>query len=259
VSETRALIFGSCVSRDTFEFLPEGFRLLSYVARQSSISVDAPAAGLQSRLTGLPSAFQNRMVSGDVRGDFLDVAERLAPEVDLLLLDLVDERGGVIATDGGYVTRLAELWSAGGREATRGGTHVAFGTDEHFALWTAAVTQVVERLRELGLAERTVVLRTPWADRLAEGGPVPVPDWMTEPAVANAQYVRYFDTLAKLDLAVVELPAELARSTADHRWGPSPFHYTAEAYEFLAAAIAAAASAHGRRDTHSVDTTDASP
>ena len=240
MSETRVLIYGSCVSRDTFEFLPEGHRLLTYVARQSAISVGSPVPGLQARLTDLPSAFQNRMVASDVRGDLLDVAERLAPQVDVLLLDLIDERGGVIAIGGGHVTKLAEMWSAGGRTATRAGRHIPFGSEEHFALWAPAIEAVVDRLRELHLLARTVALKTPWAAQLADGEPVPVPDWMTPPAVANAQYVRYFEQLKQLGLAIVELPEDLARSTVDHQWGPSPFHYTAEAYEFLAAGITAA-------------------
>ncbi|KQU68203.1 DUF6270 domain-containing protein [Phycicoccus sp. Root101] len=237
MAETRVLIYGSCVSRDTFEFLPDGHTLLAYVARQSAISVGSPAAGVKAQLTELPSAFQNRMVAGDVKGDLLDVLGRVAPQVDVLLVDLIDERGGVIAIGGGHVTKLAEMWAAGGRTATRGGRHIPFGTDEHFALWVPAVDAVVTRIAELGLLPRTVVLRTPWASLLDDGGQVPVPGWMTPPDEANLQYARYFDHLTELGLSVVELPEDLARSTTEHQWGPSPFHYTAQAYEHLASGI----------------------
>ncbi|GAB3075651.1 DUF6270 domain-containing protein [Pedococcus soli] len=237
MAETRVLIYGSCVSRDTFEFLPEGHTLLAYVARQSAISVGSPAAGVKAQLTELPSAFQNRMVAGDVKGDLLEVAARLAPQVDVLLVDFIDERGGVIEVGGGYVTKLTELWSSGGAAATRGGRWIAFGTDQHFALWAPAVDAIVRRLDELGLLARTVVLRTPWAALLDDGGAVPVPGWMTAPAQANAQYQRYFEHLDSLGLTRVDLPEDLARSTMDHKWGPSPFHYTAQAYEHLAAGI----------------------
>lgn len=240
MAETRVLIYGSCVSRDTFEFLPAGHRLIAYVARQSAISVGSPAQGVQADLTELPSAFQNRMVAGDVRGDLLDVLTRRSPEVDLLLVDLIDERGGVISIGGGHVTKLAELWSAGGRTATRGGRHIPFGTDEHFVLWVPAVDAIVARIGELDLLAKTVVLRTPWAAQLDDDEPVPVPGWMTPPAEADAQYTRYFEHLLSLGLTVVELPAELARSTTDHQWGPSPFHYTAQAYGHLAAGITTA-------------------
>ena len=238
-TRTRVLIFGSCVSRDTFEFLPDSFRLLSYVARQSAISAGAPAAGVAGRLKQLPSAFQNRVVSGDVKGDLDEVLTRLAPEIDVMLVDLIDERGGVIGVGSGFVTKLAELWTAGGAAATAGGRRIPFASDEHFALWSAAMERIAGRLRSLGLLERTIVLRTPWASTMSSGDAVPVPTWMTPPETANAQYERYFARLEELGYEILTLPSELARSTEAHRWGASPFHYTDEAYTHLATEIAA--------------------
>ncbi|HET7397099.1 MAG TPA: DUF6270 domain-containing protein [Intrasporangium sp.] len=248
-AETRVLIHGSCVSRDTFEVLPGSFRLLTYVARQSWVSAGVPAEGVAGRLKQLPSAFQDRVVRGDVRGDLLEVLERLAGEIDVVLVDLVDERGGVVSVGGGYVTKLSELWSAGGAAATSGGRHVAFGTDEHFALWSAAVERVAARLRALDLFDKVIVLRTPWASDMPSGAKVPVPGWMTPPDVANEQYERYFARLAEVGFEMIRLPDELAQSTETHKWGPSPFHYTDEAYAHLAGEIRARVEAR-RRSAH---------
>ena len=234
---TGVLIFGSCVSRDTFAFLPDSFRLLSYVARQSAISVGAPAAGVQERLTRLPSSFQDRVVRGDVRGDLFETLERLAPEIDLVLMDLIDERGGVVQVNGGYVTKLTELWNAGGAAATSGGRRIPFATDDHFALWSAATRRIAERLRALDLFESAIVLRTPWARTMTSGADVPVPTWMTPPDIANTQYSRYFAHLESLGHRLLSLPESHAQSTESHQWGPSPFHYTDEAYTWLATEI----------------------
>jgi hypothetical protein len=234
-SPRRVLIYGSCVSRDTFGFLTSDHELLGYTARQSAISVGAPAAGVAERLAPLASAFQDRMVRGDIAGNLLSTLDAKAASTDLLLLDLVDERGGVVRIGGGYVSRLAEFWSSGGREIARGCVHVPFGDDEHFALWAPAVDRVLDHVGELGLLGRVVVLATPWADRLDDGTPLEVPGWMTPPRVANAQYERYFDHLDGRDgIRLLRLPSDLARSSLDHRWGPSPFHYQDQAYEWLA-------------------------
>ena len=238
-ASTGVLIFGSCVSRDTFAFLPESFRLLSYVARQSAISVDAPAVGVQERLTRLPSSFQDRVVRGDVRGDLLETLERLAPRIDLVVIDLIDERGGVVHVGGGFVTKLSELWNAGGAAATAGGRRIPFATDEHFRLWSAAAARIAKRLQALGLFERTIVLRTPWASRMPSGAAVPVPGWMTPPETANVQYARYFNRLEELGYEILSLPEELAQSPEDHKWGASPFHYTEGACAHLAGEISA--------------------
>ena len=235
--QTRTFIFGSCVSRDTFEFLPERYRLMTYVARQSAISAGAPAEGVMPRMRKLSSDFQNRMILGDVRGDLLTVLARQADTVDLVLVDLIDERGGVLPMGGGYVTKLSEMWGAGGRELAAGVPLLPFGQDEHFRQWSQSFDAVVRHLDGLGLTDRTVVLRTPWAKLAPDGSPIPIPDWMIDPDVADALYARYFRHIDERGLTTVDLPAELARSPLDHRWGPSPFHYTDEAYRFMASAI----------------------
>jgi hypothetical protein len=248
-------IYGSCVSRDTFEFLrSEGFTLARYVARQSAISASTDATRLASQLRPIESAFQERIVRGDLAGDLPAMLSAAPEELDVVLIDLVDERGGVIDIGGAYATKLSEFWSAGGREATRGMPHITFGSDAHFELWRDGMARVLAQLDDLGLRSRTVVLKTPWARCYDDGQPLPIPDWMMPPADADRLYERYFDYLAEAGLQVVELPAELARTPRDHQWGPSPFHYVKEAYDYLAEGIRATVGKHAppvlsRRDT----------
>ncbi len=90
------------------------------------------------------------MVSGDVRGDLVTVLERHAASLDVLLLDLIDERGGVIPVGGGYVTKLSEMWGAGGREVATGLPVLEFGTDEHFEAWALAFESWCSRLTGWG-------------------------------------------------------------------------------------------------------------
>ncbi|ADU47662.1 hypothetical protein Intca_1143 [Intrasporangium calvum DSM 43043] len=234
------LIHGSCVSRDTFEFLPASYRLVNYVARQSAISVGNSAPGISDRLPRLSSPFQDRMIRGDIRGDLLERIRALAEEVDLVLVDLVDERGGVVAIGDGYATRLAEFWSNGGKELAKGAEHIAFGTQRHFSLWAGAFDRIVSELESLGLLAKVLVLSTPWAEKLEDGSPLGVPEWMTAPKVANEEYARYFDHLESRGLRLLRLPDRLALSSTEHRWGPSPFHYTDAAYEWLAQGISRA-------------------
>ena len=236
-ARTRTFIHGSCVSRDTFGFLPDTFELTYYVARQSMISVDRPVADIASRLKPLASAFQDRAVRGDIAGDALRRLAGRADHADILLMDLTDERGGVLEVGDSYVSKLAEFWGNGGRELARGARHIAFGSDEHFALWSKAWDHYEERVAGLGLRDRLVVLHTPWASHLDDGSPLTVPGWMLEPAVANELYQRYIAHLAGREVTLLELPEELVRSSAGHRWGPSPFHYMDAAYQYLAAQI----------------------
>lgn len=236
-AEVRTFIYGSCVSRDTFKYLPEGFVLHRYVARQSLISAGTIAAGVKEKLSPLKSPFQQRMVEGDLAGNLYSSLENAAASVRLVLIDLVDERGGVVALGGGYATKLNEFWGAGGREASRGAQQLSFGSDEHFERWSAGAERFVAKLRGLGLLHRAVVLRAAWASTYEDGEPFPVPDWMTPPAEANRAYAPYFDHLSTLGLRIITLPRELAHTSRDHEWGASPFHYQDAAYEHFASEI----------------------
>lgn len=234
---TRFIIHGSCVTRDTFGFLPADHELVWYAARQSAISAGRPVAGLAARLPTLPSAFQDRVVRSDIAGNVLkELSSRLVPG-DVLLLDLVDERGGVLEFPGGYVTKLSEFWSNGGQALSRAARHIALGTPEHFALWKDGIDRVLSQAASAGIGDRVAFLQTPWASTLDDGSPLEVPEWMLPPAEANRIYQPYFDHLVERGETVLALPSELAVSTEHHRWGPSPFHYGDEAYRWLASEI----------------------
>lgn len=251
VAQVGTFIYGSCVSRDTFEYLPASFTLRKYVARQSLASAFTEAGHLKRELTPIASAFQRNMVHGDLEGSLARQLREISGDVDLLLVDLVDERGGVIDVGGAFVTKLNEFWQAGGREATAHRPHLAFGSEEHFILWSDGARQFLELLEDLGLARRTVVLRTPWASRYDDGEPLAVPTWMMSPAEADAKYARYFAVFESAGITCIDLPEDLARTPVDHQWGPSPFHYVADAYTVLAEHIVARVEELGCGDPRS--------
>lgn len=228
------LIYGSCVSRDTFEFLDRRFELLQYIARQSFISVGNESPQVDRQIPRLKSAFQERMVRGDIYGDAVRKIAEVGEDADLIVFDLIDERGGVIETSTGYVSKLAEVWNAGGKQVLEKNKHIAFGTDEHFALWRPAADRIIDLLRSRNWLQKSVVLRTPWVDRDSEGQTVHYPDWMMDPKVANSRYQKYYDYLLANGLKIVSLPDSIAETTPDHKWGPSPFHYSERGYRYLA-------------------------
>ena len=75
-------IFGSCVSRDTCEFLPEA-EVVAYVARHSVTSLESPHGTRGVDLNDLTSAFQKRMVMSDLRGNGVERIVKHARDLDL--------------------------------------------------------------------------------------------------------------------------------------------------------------------------------
>ena len=158
-------IFGSCVSRDTAEFMPEA-EVVAYVARHSVTSLESPHGTAGIDLSDLASAFQKRMVTSDLKGSGVERIVKNADDLDVVLIDLVDERRGFWKfPDGKTMTNSIEVESCGAaREARRDGARlVDFGTDEHFDAWRSGYIKLIDGLIGAGLWEKTILLDIEWA------------------------------------------------------------------------------------------------
>lgn len=226
-------IYGGCVTRDAFEHMKDQHALVHYVARQSLISAASPATTILS-VDNLGAGFQNRSVRGDLQSSLHPHITRLAPGTDLFVFDLLSERLGVYRLPGGtYITKSVELAKTG-LIATlpRAAVSVPFGTDAHFALWKPAAEALVARLRMTGLLERALLFEVPWTDVTIAGEAVPrFRGW--EASYANSLYARYYGYMRQLGIRVVSIPEELALSTDNHKWGPSPYHFVDETYIWM--------------------------
>lgn len=167
-------IFGSCVSRDTCEFMTDG-AVRAYVARQSVRSLQNPHGTDGVDLSDLTSPFQERMVVGDLEGNGARRITEIADDLDVVLVDLVDERRGYwLYEDGSSMTNSIEVELSGAARAARreGARLVEFGTDEHFSAWREGFEYLVAELRRAGLLEKTVFVDVEWAAAI-EGSPHP--------------------------------------------------------------------------------------
>lgn len=161
-NETRVGIFGSCVSRDMCE-LWSGATPAVYVARQSAIVTLNPMGSYAPSGKKLESDFQRRAFRGDVQAN---VVQRLTDQaVDVVVIDLVDERRGVwVDADGHFLTNSIEAFKLGIDEIARKENLrlIEFGSDEHFELWKQGFVKIIDRLRQLG--KPIVLLDIAWAD-----------------------------------------------------------------------------------------------
>ncbi|WP_193070088.1 DUF6270 domain-containing protein [Brevibacterium aurantiacum] len=167
-------IFGSCVSRDTAEFIPNA-EVVAYVARHSVTSLETPHGNDGVDISGLESAFQNRMVTSDLKGNGVTRIVKNAQNLDLVLIDLIDERRGFwLFPDGTTILNSLEVESCGvARDARRAGARrVDFGTDEHFETWKTGFTRLIGELKDANLWDKTVLLDIEWAGAV-DGSPHP--------------------------------------------------------------------------------------
>lgn len=238
----RTFIWGSCVSRDTFEYLPEDYELLGYVARQSWLSAEVQASVEPGER--VESKFQQRMIEGDIAGNALSRIAENAQQIDLLLLDLCDERLGItdLGKDG-ILTRSVEKMTGGAQDGIdASGRVIGFGEPEHLERWSVVARTVRDRLDSLGLLGKTLVLAAEWALVDDEAQPSPTSFGMA-PVEMNQRYAPYYEVLEELGFQVFHTGATLG--AADHQWGRAPFHYHEVVYDQLVEVITANAGSAG--------------
>lgn len=244
-------LVGSCVSRDLQELWAHRFYRRAYIARQSIISATTPAYvyEVDSRLD---SAWQHRMVQGDLASNLLPRLTESAARTDLVVWDLTDERIGVQPLgDGSFGTITPDSLRSGILEAFEEiGDPVLFGTPEHLRLWEHGFEIFVGILEAVGLRSRTFVLAPQWASQNIDGEEIDQEDGRSAEDWA-ASYAPYIERIEREGLPVLRLPEALVRTHGGHRWGPAPYHYVDEAYETWAGEIEARIGAlGGKRPTH---------
>lgn len=229
----RTLIYGSCVSRDTFEYLPKDeYLLVDYVARQSLASAFSPPVTLLKPPV-LESKFQQRMVNGDYSSSLSGVLQEQGGRIGLILWDLTDERlGFYLLPDDTVVTRSVELIASGtDAEVAASGTLIEFGSDIHLAMWKELLTSFISVLARHNPEARVMVLAPPWAESSESGQPT-ANSFGLGARVANLLYERYYEVLLSRGLDVVGRDIQVIASD-NHVWGEAPFHYVAATYHGL--------------------------
>lgn len=100
-------IYGSCVTRDLFEYdKSENLELKQYIARQSIISAVSAPIDLEENQIKLNSNFQKRMVLMDLKKNcFENLKENRS---DYLIIDLIDERFPLLFYKNSYCTASNE-------------------------------------------------------------------------------------------------------------------------------------------------------
>ncbi|WP_299449777.1 DUF6270 domain-containing protein [uncultured Serinicoccus sp.] len=249
----RTFIYGSCVSRDTFERLPEGFELVSYVARQSLISAFTPPSARGVPAIDTDSEFQRRMIVGDWESSLPAQLRQHADGIDLLLWDLCDERVGLRRLERVGARPTAHAWGTRSVDSIRAGVDaqldssrlVAFASARHRVLFLHALRRFRALLDELGLRERTLLLAPAWATRTSDGESVPT-SFGLDPDRANRLFRDYHRTATRVTDVAAAHVGEVA-ADAGHPWGVAPFHYTESVYCSLAGQVIDAAEPSAAR------------
>lgn len=236
------------VAHDTFAHLPDAAaEKIFWVARQSLASPLASLDPDQVPPPALASPCQRAMVLADLAGSLISTIERHASELDLLLIDLFDERYGLVRTrDQALLTSSDELRRCGLLEEVGVAQALRLGSPEHLDLFRQGLDLLVKTLTQTGLRDRTLLLAPAFAEDLlpgAEVDPADVHRLRREAQEFNRLYPDYLAEVEYRGISVLRLGIDTVRMDPGHPGGLSILHYQDATYQALLEAIRNKASA----------------
>lgn len=231
-------ILGSCVSRDLLRISMKGeAQCPLYVARQSFLSFGKPVTDNKPTEPEFPAQFQLASYRSDINGSGLKRVLKVSKDIDLLLIDIVDERHGVyISPLGEVLTRSIDSMATGIYDTLSDWKQLSFGTPEHLQAFKNRAALVKQTLVEANLFDRTVAILAPWATHMTTGEKTPLSmgksaEW------ANSVLTDYEQVFKDLEFTVVNPDPDTIIGDPEHQWGPAPFHYVQAFYDSLAEQI----------------------
>ena len=245
VKATQAIpvvIYGSCVTRDMFEFAPpSSSRVIDYIARQSWCSIGSVAQPTSLTSLRLESPFQTRSLQGDLRGDALSrIRQALSSNPEAcLLIDLTDDRAGIYrGPDGVVLTRNLDVAGTGVYETLgEDWERLPFGFLGYSLHFGEAAAMLRASLEDLGIWERTMVIGNLWAREDTDGQQIYSSSLDAD--AMNPLLVECYDFLEDQGWNVLRLDEIVPLADANHRWGASPFHYDLSYYREMSRRVQA--------------------
>lgn len=235
-SKPRVAIIGSCVTRDLFSHRPElmeKYEVVAYLARQSVISyTSSPCGDVSVRNRISDSGFESRRAQWDMDKSHWKVLEAARP--DVIIIDFIDERIGVIFHQGSIITPSGPIIKAFEKAGIE---------HEIIRPWDNKLIKIREwavrefLMRCYSICNNIIVHKAGWAHEYIENESI------------NSFFDTKYKTLVNLNTSVLnqvfencnlaDIPfeviggGELMRAGGKYLWSFSPYHYDYSYYKQL--------------------------
>ncbi|HEB9344990.1 TPA: hypothetical protein RZK20_001537 [Campylobacter coli] len=221
-------IFGSCVSRDIFEYDEQkNFELVGYYARSSFASLSSNAMIEQDVLDNIISPFQKRMVLYDMNKSFIEKVKK--NDFDFLLVDFIDDRfhfyklsnDSIVTVSNEYKKAKGKLYSS---------NMIYSKSQEHIDLWRKGIERMYN---DLCLIQDKIILnKVYWSDTFFNGQKFTI---NPEELIANNSFLkeRYDEFITFFPkVKYIEYPKDVLVLDHKHKWGGAPMHYYHDVYKY---------------------------
>lgn len=227
----KVFIWGSCVSRDCFNYpSSSSFDLVKYHARCSCVSaMSKPVSLIGINLDKLSSKFKRQAIIDDFNKQLIKDLKTI--EFDILLIDFIDERFSLkINNQGNIITISAELQETG--FVSLDGKIVHIGDEEKFYLWNKSWNKFIDFCKKNNIKDKIVINCARWANYM-ENGEI-ISSFTQKYIDKNNKFLEKIYNVIKEDIPeyrCIRYSDEEVIANSKHRWGISPFHYIDTFYE----------------------------
>lgn len=225
-------ILGSCVTRDAFAFVENDFELKSYHPRSSLISVYSPPINIKKDGINLNSEYQQRLVYFDMTKNFYHYIKETTS--DVLIIDFMDERLGVLKTNNTYITHSDELKLS--KLKLLLDYEILDFDEEYLDLWEISALKFIHDVKKRPY-QRIILHKSFYMDSYIdkEGNKTPFtePDTVERIKSRNSLLSHMYNFIERNmpNLTIIEPTGFLANE--NHKWGLTPFHYEQAYYDYF--------------------------
>ncbi|MEO8555936.1 MAG: DUF6270 domain-containing protein [Actinomycetota bacterium] len=234
----RLAIWGSCATRDVLEAGVHPFEL-DYHARTSWVSQAAKPQTAPVQTPG-GAGFGERMVREDLTKQV--VADLIASQPEILVVDLIDERFDVVKVQDSWYTMsdyYERLGLVAGLRAAASAT-TSYRSPERGRQFAGAASLLAPELA-FALPRTRIVLHQAWYTARSADAAFPFYATATKNALSsNEALTGWYASLRSAfgtRLHVVEPPRDLLIGDPRHRWGLAHYHYVPGYYTWMLAAL----------------------
>lgn len=236
-------IFGSCVTKDIFNFVSdESLMVSSYVARQSIVSAISNPLKVNKEKIKLESDFQKRCVFNDIAKintwEYLRHGEANIKN-KYLLIDLIDERFDLLKINDSLITCSPELLDSGcfKNKKFKRFKKIKSLNGEWFIgdiYFVGCIEQFVMKIKDIFDEENIIIHKVRMTDYYRDlSGNLVVfqEDVLKENHIVNEMLdFMYACLIEYLPNAVVIDRSGSYFADSSHQWGLAPMHFEAEYY-----------------------------
>lgn len=231
---TKILIWGSCVSRDAFDFVNNPHQVIKFISRQSF------ATGLDDRGIEAKDFLDKKKKEAKdkkyflkcLESDFLKLSkdEIIKTDFDVFVLELIDERFRIAQCNSGLYTYSTTGKTVEYHRVEKITLH-DFDSDFKFELWSKGIMKLFSLLKEKNI--KIILNKVYWTHNTSDSfSKEKLSDIVRNNMFLDKLYNFIEEKYGNI-IEIISYPTGVFEADVNHKWNHEPFHYTLPTYEYF--------------------------